>query len=430
MLNGDSLHNPIEFKKDWLVWPKTTLTNIEATDCDDTPKGVCFKNISLKECIEKACPQTSCDFGTFIRFSNGKTICSPVRTTNHPLLSPIYRLRREEFYDEFKNSHVQSSVFVNQKAFPFPPDIINTIKMGSIVSLTCENKFLDTTDILSKGKGKLIMNKQNESPLILIPNLKQATPIIKDSLLRFGQSFALGIPKTSFLATPPTIYGSENPMLWVPGLIEPGTQIGVALTILPSKQSKKKLGSLVTFSDTFHLVLSDQAVLAMKEGEKSYIYVSQSPELSFLINQNESLPPNSFLKLKNISFRFLSKMKGFYCNSKNQCKPIQIKNITPKTFHGKWERNPDKKSLVSGIFDNSSVFQNSKCWGLCNEQQVPIANKLPSPPWKNTKKRNFWIILIITIIVIVILIFILFLFRKKIRHEDFHPQVYSSYGSL
>ena len=116
------VNKPYKYGDKWSVWSKTILNDMEISDCNDTIEGVCLENQTLDECINRC--TGDCGAGVYFKFHNGKSICVPIRTAVHPSFNPIYRLRKQSYYDI---KDVDVSVFVNTELFPNPPDLGNAI---------------------------------------------------------------------------------------------------------------------------------------------------------------------------------------------------------------------------------------------------------------------------------------------------------------
>ena len=69
----------------WIVFPNTTVSDIDTMDCNDTMAGECYNNKSFKECVRTCEKSPECNFGYFISNTddiNGKDICVPLRDRN------------------------------------------------------------------------------------------------------------------------------------------------------------------------------------------------------------------------------------------------------------------------------------------------------------------------------------------------------------
>ena len=122
----------------WMIWPNTILNNMELSDCNDTINGVCLQDKTLEECISEC--TGDCGTGIYFKFATGKTVCVPIRTGIHPKLNPVYRLRKQEYYD-LSPQDVEVSVFVNKDKFAYPPGLSNAIFYYDFITIqNVENK--------------------------------------------------------------------------------------------------------------------------------------------------------------------------------------------------------------------------------------------------------------------------------------------------
>ena len=95
--------------EDWLIWENTAIDDMDLNrvGCGDTIEGICYKNLNIKECIEKSTD----GFGYHVQFKNGNSVCAPIRTSLHPTLNVIYKLVNQDVHTELNN--VSISTFVN-----------------------------------------------------------------------------------------------------------------------------------------------------------------------------------------------------------------------------------------------------------------------------------------------------------------------------
>ena len=50
----------------WIVFPNTTVSDIDTMDCNDTMAGECYNNKSFKECVRTCEKSPECNFGYII----------------------------------------------------------------------------------------------------------------------------------------------------------------------------------------------------------------------------------------------------------------------------------------------------------------------------------------------------------------------------
>jgi len=114
---------PIQ-KNNWKVFENNIFDDIEMRDCNDTTFGVCKRDLSLDECIDK-CENNSrdyCSYGYYITDKNNNkknSYCVPLKDYIQDL-SPYFKLRNANNMKYLKNHNVK--FFVNDKKWKFPAD--------------------------------------------------------------------------------------------------------------------------------------------------------------------------------------------------------------------------------------------------------------------------------------------------------------------
>ena len=85
--------------KEWLIWENTAIDDMDLNrvGCSDTIEGICYTNLSIKDCIDKS----KDGFGYHVQFKNGNSICVPLRTSQYPTLNVIYKLVNQNNHPEF-----------------------------------------------------------------------------------------------------------------------------------------------------------------------------------------------------------------------------------------------------------------------------------------------------------------------------------------
>ena len=424
--------------KHWLIWPRTVFSIIQISDCNDAPEGVCYRDLTIKECLEK-CVSGDCGAGLYTRFSNGKSICSPLRTGIHPRLNPVFRLRRQEFYPELAGDNVEVSVFMNTEMFPFPPNLANTVFFGDILSIVTEDgRTLNTSMPVTKGSTPLTVQKDAISHINLEPPVHTANKILHDLPLVYGDHIVLIVSGTSYVARAPSVLGKANALVWVERLGVSRNKLGPEFSIVPI-DGKKKLGDFVTYADTFGIEYSNLGMVAVSDNPShSFLYVNNSPELATFmgsLHQAASSRENEEREKLKIGFKFISRMEGYYCEDK-QCKAVPIRDITPVHYPGEWDKSPAKYVLSSGTYKGKTVFNNQGCWGICDyiepgrEEDGPLtltedhfaefSTTPPPPPWEGTdpSKGEVNIPLIFVIVTLIILVIIIGVYIYiKFRHR-------------
>jgi hypothetical protein len=230
-------------------------------------------------------------------------------------------------YPELKN--VKISTFVNTNIFPFPPELSNSVFYRDILIIENveQNKYLQTNN-----NDVIYLDSSNKNLIQIIQSKSSAVQINKYYPVCYGDHVQFCIPGTSFF-----IKETENGKLkWEPSL-EILYENDMEFKIVPiDKNSDKKIGDIITYGDVFAIEYSDTSIVCVN---KDYNYLE-------LIYDNLS----DVSKYKNIKFKFVSKMNGYYCDN-GVCKDVPINDI--------------EKSGKTGLYKGIPVSRHPGCWGLC-----------------------------------------------------------------
>ncbi len=411
---------------DFLIWPDTTISSIELSDCNDTVEGMCYKNISITDCL-KRCPKDNCGFGIYTEFKNGDSICTPISTILHPYLSPLYRLKNQSYYDKIDPNIVKMSIFVNTKMYPFPPNLSNTVFFGDIVSLeNVENGMtLDTDDPIKNGSGiPCILRKNATSVLMIQPDTKFTNPVIHNQPILFGDKFILSVKGSSYIMIPDSKSGI-NTLIWEAAL---GIRSEIGVFTIASADPIKKDGDLVTYSDV--ITFKYQGIGGVVVNQDNTLYLSNSPLLVTPTNEHTL----------NMKFKFKSLMNAYYCDE-GTCKSIDAEKIVPTKFPDKnWDNVPPSYVLASGTYKGKPVFKHNGCWGICSyikpgpssdktiisltgDYHIPNDSISTSPPSllqkktsnKNNNKNKTILVIVISIVITILIIIAWFLIHRNIK---------------
>lgn len=332
---------------EWNIWSNTILDDMALSDCNDTINGVCLQNKTLEQCINEC--DGECGTGVYFKFASGKSICVPIRTGMHPTLSPLYRLRKQEYYNLLPKN-VEVFVFVNNNKFPFPPNMGNTIfyydfitlqNIGTKNFLYIENK--------SKNNTLKFLSKKSDSTLQIIPVINTAGNFQSNFPLLYGDNFNLIIPGTNMIAMKK---GKE--IEWVIAPLE-FAKIGQRYFSFWPSSPGKKIGEPINYQEPLIIVY---------EGQK--LYLTKNGKLTTSVGIETT-------------FRVISKMVGYYCN-KNSCEQVPIKDLNE-----------------NGNYNNFQVYRHKGCWNRCKnlEQSLHLKNTDNS-----NKKIKIIVISIITLIIL------------------------------
>jgi hypothetical protein len=384
-MDNKDIPRPWKYKNKWLIWPDTVLNNLDISDCDDTIGGICLTGKTLEQCINECTGE--CAAGYLIQHDN-QNICVPIRTNKRPDMkrgkgirrfNPAYRLRNKSIYSpEFDN--VKVSTFINSDIYPFPPHHGNAVFFNDILTLkdVMNGLTIGTGKAKIEGKDYIYMTSAKEDNIQIIPGDISSSKLMQYKPVLYGEPIQFSVPGTSLIARKNSDMSSRA-IIWEAGT---GTfhSDDLAFRLIPSKQSKKSIGDIVTYDDVFEIKYTSVSLGVVVNTDYDFL------ELRYHPLQHE----------KDHIFQFISKMTGYYCDGK-ECKSVPIKNIDS-----------------SGKYKGKNVQRSPICFGTC-KYLSPADNELlfysKSPPV--TSKWNM-ICVILGIILLVIPSIILFrIYMKK-----------------
>lgn len=349
----DELETPWRYGK-WLIWPRTILSHIEISDCNDTIEGICYKGKTIYDCMN-ACPENTCGAGTYVKFRSGKSICAPLRTIIHPNLSPTYQLKNQTYYG-LDPKKVDVSVFINTEIFPFPPKLSKVVFYGEILSVTDKktDKVMDTKKIIEKGEGPCIFDKSGVSTISLLPLFRTDNPLTHNRPVLYGDRCMITISSTSYVLRP-----KDNRLYWEASLDAENT-ISNAFNFRPLSD-EKNMGDFIEYTDD--MLLDYRGLGIVSVNEDGDLYLSRKSD-----------------DVNRIVFNLVSRMNGYYCDN-GICKTIPIKDASDK-----------------------EIYNHRLCWNLCGRDMVFPTSP---PPFVWERNRRFWlaaICIVFTILMVIILI--------------------------
>jgi hypothetical protein len=335
---------------DFLLFSDTTLNNLELSDCDMTVNGICTSPANINDCF-KQCQPPNCNMGYFIETSD-KTICAPLQMQNNDE-RPYYRIRNKDIYPELANT--KSTVFVNQKTHPFPPNRANSVFCLDIF----EVKEIQTGKSISVAEGQDVREeiKFGDTPVYLqiIPAVAGKTFIENYLAIRNGDRISINIPGTSYLLN---YYENTTEWYLAASFNQPDTTIFQIFVDDPAR----KIGAPISYADTFYLAFNN-SILIMND-----LFRLQVDANIDIIRAKEHN--------KKCLFKLLPKIKGYYCEN-NTCNDIILDQADmdgPHVTH--------KGNLVT---------RNPTCWNICEK--------------KHNKHYVFVIIVIIVILIVLLILF-------------------------
>jgi len=326
------LEKPYVYNNDWLVFPNATFSDLDATDCNDTISGVCYKDKNLDECI-KLCAESKdgeCGAGYFITGKNSK-ICVPIRTSLHPLLNPAFRLRNKNLYPVLDNMTVNT--FINTKQFPFPPKLPNAVFFEDSFSLqNVKTKMeIDLPPGTHLQTSQVHMDKDDEGLHIQLLPFRTSIERIQYYIpMRYNTPVIFNIPGTSILI----VKGQTMQLEWAPRIIN-----------TPQVENTFKIHSvnypdqdIAFYTDIVYITYQDSNIVVLNESTNN---------LELMYGNYDTAIKNGM----NVQFRFIPKIQSYYCDGRT-CKPIKLEHA-----------DIDKDNAT---YKGYPVTRNPKCWGMCN----------------------------------------------------------------
>lgn len=365
--------------KDWLIWENTAIDDmdLDRVGCSDTIEGICYKNLNIKECIDKSTD----GFGYHVQFKNGNSVCVPIRTSHYPTLNVNYKLVNQNVHPELNN--VSVSTFVNQNKYLFPPINFDTFFYFDVLTLKNieSGKILVDKD-LTDNVIEFLSDENFSRNIQFVPKYSYMKQLEQYEQILYGEEFNIIIEGTTLFLTYDTL---SNMFIWKQSFLEEQYNF---FKIIPytvdQKYEQDKFGKIIGYTDTFNIVYSNNIVLRLSDDNKlegEYITIDK------LIDRD-----NKYIKN---TFSIISKMIAYHCKD-NNCEPISYLDIY---------KNTDNKLLK-----NTFICRNKDCWGICkyldkNTQSLSQSSySTVQPPFKflSLKTTNNWYIITMVILLIIL----------------------------
>jgi hypothetical protein len=351
---------PPHIFKNMIVFPETTLKNINSADCNDSVTGLCIRGKTFQQCIDICNTKKdgdgellTCSSGYYISDPNNKkkSICVTLREEEFG--NPYYLIRNKSIYpllDKYK-----STVFINKNKWKFPPYEANIVFFKDFLTLTNVETQLGIKDFPLNDKNiDIIFNDINTKNNITIQIIqdnafesrgKEFTPV------KYGDLISLIIPNTNLIMEPVV-----NSIKWATMCI---TCISLknktdTFHIIPTQDSNKKTGDNVLYTDKFHLVQGpDIFGLENYTNTAKLFYMPISKAIS------KEIP---------VTFKFTPRMKGFYCEDKNKCSSISYAMLDKFDNEG------------VGTYKGKKIYRTPGCFSTCGDEILvePRTNFLKS----------------------------------------------------
>ena len=235
----------------WWIRKDVVLTP-NLVDCHDDFEGVCLRDLSLEECKEYAFKNGS-EYGTYIHFKNGDSVCSPTLPLRSRILNPYLLLKEKSVYPELNNVDVYT--FINKNKYPimtddnsvyfFQPLSIKMYKNQNISISKCEKENPENTFIIF-GDCEKDQNIQFVPSPPLFSLLESSIKVL------YGHVVNISLPFTALLLSS----SLDNRLGWSISHIT-GDQKSQDFYIMPedTKDLKSKLlGTPVHIGEPFYLL--------------------------------------------------------------------------------------------------------------------------------------------------------------------------------
>lgn len=325
------LHEPKRIG-DWNVFPDATLSDINMADCNDTISGVCVHTDNLQQCLERCDKDEagSCLGGYFLRTQN-RNFCVPLRGYANEIRAPYDRIRNKNNYPIMKN--LDSEVFINNKAFPYPPDIANGIYYKDHFTLSNKTSNLEI-GMTESGHVTQNVTFTNFDPIHL-----QALPVeiseshtVSNALIKHGDDIVINVPDSAMILKKSDGSTLIEWLLRATAVNDPSN----AFTIF-STDPKKKIGEPLNYDEDLYLMFQNSVVI-------------YDTELKQLRTKYQTFS-NAMKSGEDLVFKFQPQVKAYYCNN-DTCTEIELEDA---------ETNGIRASK-----NGKTVFRSPGCLGICS----------------------------------------------------------------
>jgi hypothetical protein len=357
-----NLSKPWKYK-DFLIWPNTSFDKMEYNriGCSATIDGVCLKNLSIQECVDKS----TNGFGYYIKFENGNSICVPLKS-EYKDENYVYKLTSQYIHPELNNTDV--STFLSTKKYNFPPKNSNQIFYYDILQIENIETSLLMNVKYEENSNVEFKSSNDNTNIMFIPNSFNPSSVLKFESIKYGSEINIIIPGTNLILVKDTF---SPYFIWK--TISPYNN-NFIFKIVPLDNNGiynyEKLGKSISYGDMFTIIYSDNYIVTLGKNRNNNLLLALPESINELLDRNDRTIRNTF--------KAISKMQMYYCKD-NKCVEYDNKNI-------------DK---------NDTLYRNSNCLGICSYSNKNILNDLKQPSFNN----NYIIIIILLIILIIIYIY-------------------------
>lgn len=376
--NDYKISHPVKYANNdnILLFPNSTFAQISTLDCNDTINGNCINNISFDECVSKCTDNPDkCAVGYYIKTPTSK-ICVPIDINTFKQSNPVYKLRKKDIYDEFKNSEV--TTFIDTRTYPFPPNVANNVFYLDVMQLVSQKSGLSLGKEGEDPPIALFEDKSNGVNIQLLPFEFSNTLAMRYVPIKYNDNIFLRVPFTNYILSKLDL---EKSFEWQISQISEASSFDTFKIIRVDNSNNNEI---LTYGDTFRLKYGD-------------IY--------FCAIENNSLiaSPLDFEQLESRGydtiFTFKPKMLGYYCED-GQCKSVELSKTV----------QDGSKATYKG----KEIFVNPVCYNMCDLQKNGITDLSNIETYDNNNAPAWiWIAIFVPIGVLLFIMITIFYFHRN-----------------
>lgn len=369
-MGNNKVPNPEIYKDKWLKFDKTLLYPMSINDCNDTIDGICFKNLTLDQCMDKC--TNDCDVGYHVQIGDKESICVPLLSKNIVPINPSYRLEHQDIYN-FKDN-VNITFFQDKNVHPYPPDATSEIYYKNILDIRSYNdKDLYMQVDINKKKSLIRMGKDGGTNINLLP--KYSNNFIDNwEAVQYNTNLLLNIPQTS-LTMRVTLKDEVKFEILDSNLDNTNDLHTNRLFYFEPKDPEVK-GNVKWFEPIY-----------IKTLDYRYLFIDYDNNIIRLSKNNRE---------KSL-FCLVPQSIPHYCEN-NVCKSTSFEDINI-------DENTNSLKIKGSDGDLKKIYFNDNCWNQC--KQIKNNDVETKKPIINTNENFYGIVGIIITVVLVLIILIL-----------------------
>jgi len=372
MSNNKDINNPEIYKDKWLKFDKTVLYPMSINDCNDTIDGICFKNLTLDQCMNKC--TNDCDVGYYVQIGDKESICVPLLSKNITPINPSYRLEHQDIYN-FKDN-VNITFFQDKNIHPYPPDATSEVFYKNILDIRSYNdKDLSMQVDINKKKSLIKMGKDGGTNINLLP--KYSNNFIDNwEAIQYNTNLLLNIPQTSLIMR--VTLNDEVKFEIIDSNLDNTNELHTNRLFYFEPKNSELKGNVKWFEPIYIKTLDHRYLVI--DYDNNIIRLSKN-------NSEKSL------------FCLVPQLIPYYCEN-NVCKSTNFEDINIDE-----STNSLKIKESNGNF--KKIYFKDNCWNQCNSIENSVQPLKEEKPTINTNDNFYGIVGIIIAVVLVLLILLL-----------------------